>query len=1202
MSFNTGSGSIFKARKRPQSNANSTSITGINDTHDYDDTHISKKSNSTVVSKSQTLFELTKNEQYCVSRLPALPGIFENDTFQSSILNGYSDSESNYSLVITENSLHVWNYKSTDSSPLSFQFPINDTNSNQEPIFPLAILTRPSNGISGQDPGLVIINSTTGLIKFYESVQHAPALGLINDKSLELTIPINSKRGEFITLAENIEPAGIAIATSWKRSILISLRDFKGKPKLSILELISPTTSNSIISNLFFGNKSSDNNLEINNEIISIKSGKITNHGMTQEIIIQDSNGGFYFFIYNLSSANGIPYIDKKYSYKHNLTPYVENSIDGFIPGSSLTINFLDLWPLLQYEKTYLGLCHIIDNNDPNGDSKNLLLITIKIDSTGGLLYGSHKLIRYNPSDSTNPLITKPKLFLPKPGHTAFVTIDNSVIITDINTSYINDSTSGTVSYYKPRWEDIIQLKSDVQIIGYGFENKSPSANPSIVIITKNFGVLRLERFPEAINDDELQAITDPIFIIKSHIEQGIFFAGSSQIEFDINSSSINISDDLILKAVDSIISEIINSTSPYLPEFLPSIIESLNQKSSLYKELINYSKRNFSTLNSVLIPKIVEYLEKVEVALNLWIFINDLDNEQQQQPQSQKQSVYLKEILESIVLELNKPELQSGSDVIRKVCSQGIEYINVILTRFIDKLIQDSFSLTNLVELLIKTQYNGIFLIESNYIVNTGSKGTHKLWIFDTKLLFTIGDIYEKEYNDTKSNGIIITEKRQSNLIKLCEVLYYFVINAINYFEQNDSSNNKDELTEYKRWYKTNKPKWINALLKNNLSKDAIVLSEKYRDFNSLALILEFERSNIIEKYGANSKEHNELIKKYGQYFETFEYDFASSLYDYYLTEDKIQPLLLDFTNYKNYLKLYFEKNQQKTAKVAWIRQLLDKEFPQASESLLKSVKVLENLDNKELKYSLAKLAIIASKAKLTEDDIVADKSDEILNESEANLVQIRAQSKLLQSLLKYVNGEKKLLTLDYILKNHSNKLIEFSIRNQLIGGEIFNDFVENIQVSSSNLINLLTVIKPVGSSNKEFSEALKVASVINNESKYKYFTNIIWLRLLTITEDWSVISKLNSKFSTDEHIKDKIRKTVIFKTLSEIKLDHDLVSQLDKLLTTGKIDETNYEIDEEIEAFHQKLLVQLNDYNKNNELKLWIDSIKQEVKNSII
>lgn len=126
----------------------------------------------------------------------------------------------------------MWSYKLTDSIPLSIEFPIDKSRFK----LPMAILTRPSSG-TGQDPGLIIIDGISGLVKFYESVQHAPSLGLINDKSLELNLPL--KKNECIVVAENIEPSGIVIATNFNRCLLISLRDFKSKPQLGYLELLN---------------------------------------------------------------------------------------------------------------------------------------------------------------------------------------------------------------------------------------------------------------------------------------------------------------------------------------------------------------------------------------------------------------------------------------------------------------------------------------------------------------------------------------------------------------------------------------------------------------------------------------------------------------------------------------------------------------------------------------------------------------------------------------------------------------------------------------------------------------------------------------------------------------------------------------------------------------------------------------------------
>ena len=71
------------------------------------------------------------------------------------------------------------------------------------------------------------------------------------------------------------------IATSLQRCILISLRDFKSKPQLGYMELLN----NEGFTKVFKPET---------NEIVAIRSGKITNHG-TIQIIVLDSSGNFIY-------------------------------------------------------------------------------------------------------------------------------------------------------------------------------------------------------------------------------------------------------------------------------------------------------------------------------------------------------------------------------------------------------------------------------------------------------------------------------------------------------------------------------------------------------------------------------------------------------------------------------------------------------------------------------------------------------------------------------------------------------------------------------------------------------------------------------------------------------------------------------------------------------------------------------------------
>ncbi|ODV78061.1 uncharacterized protein CANTADRAFT_54781 [Suhomyces tanzawaensis NRRL Y-17324] len=1151
----SSSGSIFKPRKSALSSRSPTpAASSISFSHQNEP--------KTTSHFKDTALELTKNENYCISKLPALPAVFERSQ-GSQLINAYSDHESNYSLVIDEDAIHVWSYKSADHTPLSIQFPIERSS-----VIPLAILTKPSSGVS-QDPGLVIIDSSSGLVKFYESVQHAPALGLINNKSLELKLDINSQKGEYITLAENVEPAGIVVATSWKRCILVSLRDFKSKPQLSSVELLSNTKSKYL--SFIFGSETTN---EIFDEIVSIRSGRIINHGMTQEIFILDSSGGFHIVTYQLLSASGSPYVDKKKSYSHNLTTYFKNSIDGYLPGTNLDLSFLDLWPSAEHENIYVGLCYVKESyKSPN--SQNLLLLTMRIDPTGVLPYGSHKLSRYNPEEAS---INKPRLFLPKPGKTAFVSIDNSMIITDINISYVEES-AASVSYYTPRWEDVVRLRSNIDILGYGYEDQTFNNNPSAILLTRNNGVLRIERFPTSIDGGDS---TDPLLIVKSHIEQAIFYFKSEEIEFDVVQQ---FSDETVLQAVSQIIEEITSSSSPYLPSFLPSITDFLALKVELFERFITYTQRNFPSVFPIAVSTIVDALEKNDFALQLWIQIEA----------EKAYSNTLKSTLEQVIIETQV--VAANEDTLRKFFSQGINSVNEVFTKFVEKLLADDFSLPILTSLIVQATYYGILKNEIRYLADNELIPLRKIWVFETPLLIRIEQVFTSEY--CEGGDEVKTQKSKEDLIKLCEVLYYFVTSAIQYMQLFDANN--DQLKEYVQWYKGRNTHWISALLKQDLIQQGIEITEKYHDFSSLAQILEFQKKRLEDIYGEDSFEVDSLLQRYVYYFERFKYEFASLLYDYYVKNDQIQALLLSFTNYKFYLEEYLEKNAKKTSKFSWIRYLLDENFNKASKVLVESASKFEagdNLDNKEVKYSLAKLAVIAARGTGHSDlDVNMDgDGSSYLLETENSLTKIKSQKNLFSSLIKNYGGEVQLLKFDNILKGFKNSHIGNGIAQSLLSRS-FDQLVNNKQLKTIDLINWLTLLKPSIIEDRGFGLALKVAALVDDKQLFEYYTRLIWLRLLTIGDDWSLLDKANLKISTDEHIKEKVRGTVLFKTFKEINLDNKLINQLELLLNSKGVFE-NAENDSVAQEVNNTMVEKLTGYFQKYDFVQWVISIKEEAR----
>lgn len=1033
---------------------------------------------ASLINTLSQIHELAKNDQYCISKLPALPNVLKNPNLT---FNGYADGASNYSVVVSEKGVFVWCYKSSDSSPLTIEFPLDDVE-----ILPLAILTHPSS-VTMRDPGIAIINASSGVLKFYESVQHSPALGLIDNKNLEVQIPIEASKGEFITMAENVEPMGIVVVTSWKRVILVGLRDQKNKPFLSINTLMKPKSRWTRI----FRN-------DINDDIVSIRS--FVSNG-AEDIIIQEKSGLIHIISYEVSSS--VMGISSRFT--HDLNPYLESSIDGF-EVSKHTIKYLDTWRInLQVENTFLILCLVNDS---------LLLITAKINKSGVLVYGSHKSNRFEGMIDDS----KPKLYVPSPENCAFIVVNNSIILTDLDYSYI--LSKGTILYYRPRWEDIIKLSNSVDVVGVGYEHLSSDSNPALILITSNSGVLRVERFPQT----QLETnFIDPVNLVKTHVEQAVFYSSSS-IDFTLSG---DFSDDIIDRAILSIAQEIMTSKSVYLPEFSPLVGDLLQRKCHLFDNLINYCQMNFHLSNTTM-TSIIHSLEKTRTAYTLWQMLDESD-------QSSKLKGFLKDVIEP------------KADKLKEYLNTEVDSINSTLTKFLNTAYKNDISSDFLLRLIAGILFNSILVNELKYNLPTPKKS----WLFETDLLLNVELYFQKKYcDDSMSFDYPNSPETKIHIGEICEVLYYFINEAIKYMKSQDDEN----VISYTKWYNKNKIRWIQCLLSNNLFDQAISLVEKYQDFTSLASILEDERERVLEQFGSSSIEYEVVMTKYYVYFEKYQYNFAKVLFDYYIKHEKVQILITGFPRYEAHLNEYFESYPEKVSHIAWIKNLLDGDNELASQHLLKSAELKEgeSKDNQELKFSLAKLAIIAAKP-------TGMNVESPLFKVESELILLRIQ----KSILDYVNEAiVKVDGGDDLKFGAFLKFVDDPLARETLKGP-FTKFINNKALSPTELIDHLISINPTAKFNNGFSNAFRVASLLPDETSYKTQTQKIWRRLLNITKERQDL-KLSGTNETDNYLKRKIRNSVFYKTVSlvhdkEIAVLEEMIESEDSNLNKQFIEDAN-------------------------------------------
>lgn len=1046
--------------------------------------------------------ELTKNDRYCVTRLPALPAVLAGQ-HEPDTLNAYADNATKCALVIGKDTITVWPYNSTDDVPLTFEFPLGQQNALQ-----LAILTAPAPGAS-VDPGLVIVDSILGHVRFYESVQHAPALGMINDKLIEAQIELSADLGEYITLAENVEPLGIVVATSWKRAVLVTLRLATGTPRVATLELTRPSRSTRMLSRLW-GSSRHDSG-ELADDIVLIRAGRVSNQGLTQEIVVQDASGTFKKFVCQPTAA-GVPFINHNRTLLHRLSTYLENNIDGLFPGSVFDVKFLDLWPLAPESDSladvYIAL--VCAKSSIYGvDQERLLLITISINESGVMVRRSHQL----PEIKLGAL--KPKLFIPKPGKTAFVVVENSVILTDLASLL---QPTAEFQYYEPQWEDVVRLKTSVDVIGYGYESKADNANTALVLITANDGVVKIERFPDSEKSESGESDpTDPFYLLKSRVQQAIYYKGSEFMDFDVSGDYSN---ELVGDVVEAVIDEILDSSSPYLPAVIPSLRDSLLLRLGILENLIAFVKRNFPESCIFVLPSIVTALEKIQASQNLWVSI-DNDSADAKRVKLQLQTI------------IKAQQFQSESkDVIRSFFAHNVQHTLSVLTKLVDALQNSETNLLFLLSLIVSLLYEGVCLNELKYISNSPEIPPRKLWVFDSDLVFKVEQVFSSTFSESSE---IETSSDRSTLIKLMETLYFLVTSAIQYMQDT----NDDQLQDYLGWYNLRKSHWLSALLRRGLTSDAMQIAERYHDFSLVASVLDKESEQTSPEYV--QEQVDVFMEKYG-------YEFASKLFDYYIQKDQVKNLLLEDSPHTPFLEEYLEKNPKKSRKIAWIHYVISQDFEHASELLLALAAEQEdgNQENRELSLSLAKLTAIAAKNN-NRNPSSSHQLEEIAVEAESNLVVVRIQNRLLHLISQQSQEKSELITLDFFVSNFATGKDASALILPF-----FSDFVGQKPIKKEHLITLLTSIKPTIQFSDVYIDALKVAAVINNEAEFQRQTKNIWAKLLCTTDDWASLTATSD--NSDQVNKAKIRETTIFHTLRLTKAYPELLGVLNEVLETAR------------------------------------------------
>lgn len=1052
------------------------------------------------------LIELTKNSKYCVLKVPSTPVVLKNSS-QHDYLTGTTDDLTSYSLIVSDKGAYVWKYITSDEIPQVYFFEAPQGSS----FPPLGTLVSPIAGV--KEPGLITIGSETGVITYWESVGSAVANELLQKKK-SITKHIRLYGSERIEVISNIEPAGIVASTNTGRFILITYRDGTGKPTLEY-----ETMKNSG-SGFFATLKDAVTLTGSRRNVISIKPGKSMGRDERHAVIVTSTGNLMIWDCFRTGQAHLI--------LEEGLREVMLNTITSLYQHASATFTVHDVE--CHNDLDYIYILASFVNNQATAEI-SYILFTFSTEQNVLNIVTAHKFKTF-----TSPSSCRPRLLLPKPYNTLFVLFSDAVILTDAVPDSLHEL--GSV----PRWEDIVTFLSGVEAFAFGKEdlvevNKKVTRYPGVIAMTKQAGILRIERYTndqEGTSSENQKLITSDLEpeIAKTKIEQAVFYSHRDEgivnpVDFEIR-KEFKFDSTVLDKAFSQVSNEIVTSTSPYLPPTLPSFGEHLEIRWEALDHLVLFLHENFPnelSLNYRL--SLLWDLEKFYAAKSLWIEYN------------KKLTTPLagaEVILPEIIFATN---ISGKGDKVRNWFTHKIKDIGKLLFQ------ASLYSAKHKTNIQILEEVNNILLIAITFSayptratygpqyfgVTDHTYTSLEPWTGTNELL----KAFEHQYDQTVETLESLSKNDQhyvklaSQLVHIVGTVCHIYCDRISWLKESTKENSQREHNKLLQSYEKSRGSWIQKVCKFGHKQEAQEISEKYKIYRSLAEILGEDYRTEVKFTGKDTVSSFGIIAKLRGYINTFGYDFASVLFQYYVETQQLKSLLTQFPEFNEYLEKFLASGNY--GRFSWIHDLLAGNNSKAASTLFTVATESEGSNaNKRLQLSIAKLSSLA----VGKQDAKSSSLQQRIN-SQLEFVGIQEiiNDQIQVNLGK--NGDQVTVYIDQVsefLKSHNMNQLTSVFRRAL------TRLVNKQPLKTEELVDILT-LRDVGDSfntQLSFVYALKLIYLPTanlTEAQVKFNEQLIWRRLF-LRDDWAKLDQTENK--SDIVVERSFSNTILYETLVNI------------------------------------------------------------------
>lgn len=927
---------VFQLRKEFSESALVSAADAAPQLDQGNDTEVSVKAEDRDRGATKTL---TENDTYLVRKLSCdFPAIRKIDGNEPGV-SGMIDTSVQKAVFSDRDNVLLWDVSTSHkSSAVSIRIPLHDEDEPSLQNPPTCLITTPvtdydsaqeqymagdnASQMATVDCGLCIIQKDKGLITYYEDVEAVNNLYPQLSKAMSHSLKINLGNGEVITEVLNLEPAGIAVATSLGAVYFITIRDTIGRPKLQLKQTLIKSYTG-FLPQIFRSSSPAEGPVENSHSVVSLKAGPLMGKG-ERLLYITTKCGDFQIWQLGISSK-----CFRRIN--SNIFNKVLESLQDLYPFAYGSLKLLDSHPLFSEDmNVQLFLSTITDNNDAY-----YIISTVIFDEqfNSFSIFSTYKLNTMIAPVTPNQ--TKPRILVPtalqngrSPVSSVFVLFQNCLVVTQISSTLDSNFT------LKRKWEDIISFHKSVKVIGFGY------SYDCLYVMSNEVGdIVKVELKEVAANTlaDDLEETR----FVKTHIEQAVYFANTSlnnPVQFNLppglSIDSEVIEHDLLLCSND-----IFNSTSKFIPSTSANLEQHLNSRINYFRTLFKYIQKNFNysiSPNAKLL--LIEKFETMCCALKLL----------QKLAKVAKTFPKLSETWSAV---LSRNNISLSDLIIKDLAKFPLLFIDFI--KSVEFLSDSTEFKSAFIDLLVSCFYEAILDDGERAIrydildLDAQEVNENGLpWYIDYDILSELNGLFFNYKFSNEDVPTLDTEKKEQ-FLTLMKIMYYFFNQVKIWVSNSPNVAISSDFEKVNELYKKSHTDWNSSLCEFGYTEQSIAITDFYQDLESLVQTLE------------TVKDRDDL---YEQFFQKYEYAFASTLFSYYASMNDLTSLFFRFPNQSPQLIRFFKENPDQYRDISWIKDIFDKDYAKASSDLSQLDLLKNSMEKNQIFMNIAKLSGIVN------------------------------------------------------------------------------------------------------------------------------------------------------------------------------------------------------------------------------------------------